>query len=180
MSVTKISNRYAKSLIDLCKKQGIMEPVIEDTKAFLELTRNREFELFLKSPIIESDKKLKVFEKLLGSKVNIELLGFFKMVIRKGRENILPEIMNVVLDQYNLMKGVTKIFITSASELSQKELERISAKLKESKLATDKLEFVRKIDPTLIGGFVLEIGDKLYDASIAGKIKKVKKQLIEK
>jgi F-type H+-transporting ATPase subunit delta len=178
MSVSKISNRYAKSLIDLAREKNILEDIIEDVTGFLQAADNKDFVLFLKSPIINGDKKEKVFEELFGKKVHQETMAFFKMVIKKGRENILPQILNRVLEAYKEMKGITTVTITSATELTVEEFDRISNKLTEAKLASDNVEFIKKIDSSIIGGFIIEIGDKLYDASIAGKMKKLKKELI--
>jgi F-type H+-transporting ATPase subunit delta len=180
MSVSKISNRYAKSLIDFSREKGILDVIIEDVKAFLKMTENKDFSLFLRSPIIHADKKLDVFEELVGSAVQTELMDFFKMVIRKGRENILPEILDVVLEKYNEMRGVTTAVITSAVALSEREVQKIAGKLKNTALAGEKIEFIHKIDPALIGGFIIEVGDKRYDASIVGKMKKMKNQLSAK
>jgi F-type H+-transporting ATPase subunit delta len=180
MSVSKISNRYAKSLLNLCKEKNILEEVVGDVSAFLEMTENRDFELFLRSPIIQSDKKLAVFQELLGGNVNAEMMDFLKMVVRKGRENILPEILEVFLSKYNELKGVTNVVLTSAVELSETEVEKIAAKLKNTSLTSDNVAFTKKVDPALIGGFIIEIDDKRYDASIAGKMQKMKNQLISK
>jgi len=178
MSVSKIANRYAKSLIDLGKERGVLETIITDVSAFIEMAGNRDFTLFLKSPIIKSDKKLLVFDELFKGKVHDESMAFFRMVIKKGRENILVEILKNVLAKYKEMKGVTTVVLTSATELSDDEFNKISDKLKATSLASDNVEFIKKIDPTIVGGFIIEIGDKLYDASIAGKMKKIKKELI--
>lgn len=178
MSVSKITNRYAKSLFDLAREKNILELVVEDARGFIEIAKNRKFSLLLKSPIIHAEKKWEVFEKIFGGKVHKETLNFFGLVIRKGRENILPQMMIDVVDDYNRLKGITTVTLTSATELSQKEFDRIATWLKQSKLATENVEFIKKIDPAIGGGFIIEIGDKLYDASIAGKIKKLKKELI--
>ena len=180
MSVSKISNRYAKSLIDLCVQRNTLDEVINDAKSFIDVTENREFEMFLRSPIVQSDKKIAVFNDLFDGKVHEELMSFFKMVIRKGRELILPEIMKVVLVKYNEMKGVTRVYITSAVELNDAEFDRISEKLSKSSIATENVEFIKEVDPALVGVFIIEIDDKRYDTSIAGKMKKLKNQLIAK
>ena len=177
MSVSKIANRYAKSFIDLGKEKNQLDELISDLKSFLEMTANKDFSVFLKSPIINADKKLNVFNAMFEDKVHEETMAFFRMVVRKGRENILPQIIQNVLDRYNQRLGITKVNITSASQLSENEINKITEKLKKSSLVIDRIEFVKNIDPALLGGFIIEIGDKLIDASIAGKMKKIRKEL---
>lgn len=178
MSVSKIANRYAKSFIDLGKERNVLDALILDVKSFLEMTENRDFLLFLKSPIINAEKKLKVFNAMLEGKVKEETMAFFQLVVKKGRESILPQILHNVLDRYNDMQGVTKVHVTSASELSEDDFKKISDKLKKSSLVKERIEFVKNIDSSLVGGFIIEIDDKLLDASIAGKMNKIRKQLI--
>jgi F-type H+-transporting ATPase subunit delta len=178
MSVSKISKRYAKSLVDLSRNKKNLDEVVGDVKSFLNLAGNREFKVFLKSPIIHAEKKSAVFNEMFKGKIQEDLLNFFHMVIKKGRENILMEILEVVVDMYNELKGVTKVVITSAVKLSDKEFDKISAKLKNTSLASENVEFEEKVDPALIGGFIIQVGDKRYDASIAGKLKKLNQELI--
>lgn len=180
MSVSNISNRYAKSLIDLCIEKKVLDEVIGDVKAFVKLTDNRDFELFLRSPIIHGEKKISVFDNMLKGQIHEELMTFFKLVIRKGREDILPDILKVVLAKYKEMKGVTTVILTSAVELSQKEFDKISEKLKKTSIATENVEFIKNVDPALIGGFIIQIEDQRYDSSIDGKMKKLRNQLIAK
>jgi F-type H+-transporting ATPase subunit delta len=139
---------------------------------------NRDFAVFLKSPIIHVEKKMEVFNALFEGKVEGETLNFYQLVVQKGREKVLPLIMQHVIEEYKKMKGITTVTITSASEMSEKEFDRISDKLRKSGMASENVEYIQKIDPAIIGGFVIEIGDKLYDASVAGKLKKLRKELI--
>ena len=178
MSVSKIAGRYAKSLIDLGRERQAMDAIVADIGHFLEMSQQRDFNMFLKSPIINADKKWKVFIALLSGKVHPGLMDFFRMVIYKGRENILPEILRVVVQKHKEMIGMTTVVITSAVALEDKVLDRITEKLKKAKLVDRQVEYIRKIDPDVIGGFVIEIGDLRYDASIAGKVRKIHKELI--
>jgi len=99
-------------------------------------------------------------------------------VIQKNRENILPEIIDRVIAMYKEMKGITMVRLISASEMNEQALARIDEKLKKAGLVANVAEFELEVDPSLIGGFVIEIDDKLYDASVAGKMKKLSKELI--
>ena len=145
MSVSKIANRYAKSLIDLGKEKGVLETIISDVSAFIEMAENKEFSIFLKSPIIKSEKKLLVFEELLRGKVHDESMAFFRMVIKKGRENILVEILKNVLARYKEMQGVTTVILTSATELSEDEFKKISDVIVANRLSENLLDVQTKV-----------------------------------
>ena len=178
MGNIKISGRYAKSLLDLAVEKKAVEAVYQDAIFFLGLTALRDFFLMMKSPVIKSDKKIKIFEALLNDKINALTMAFFRIVIQKGREQFLKEIMQELVSQYNVMKGITIVKFTSAVPVD----DALSAKMEEviaknSSLKT--IEWQKNINEDLIGGFVLEFDNKLFDASIAFDLKAVKKQFLD-
>ena len=85
MSISRISARYAKSLIDLAVEQNVLDQVVNDIQAFIGITKNRDFYLLLKSPIINTTKKLQIFKSIFEGKVNNITYSFFDIIIRKGR-----------------------------------------------------------------------------------------------
>lgn len=174
MSVTKIASRYAKSLLDLAREQGVLEEVLSDIKAFQKVTDNRDFYLMLKSPIVKADKKQAVISTLFAGKVNNLTLEFLKILVRKGREIYLPEIDDQFIEQYKKLKHITTVKITSASPLSDQQLKVIQSKLKSSSITDENLDIETEVNEDLIGGFVIEIGDKLYDASVIHKLETMK------
>ena len=159
MSVSRISSRYAKSLMELSLDRNELEVVKKDILYFIEAMRNRDLYLLLKSPIINAGK------------------AFLEIVIKKGREMYLPEIAADFIGQYKFYNKISTIKITTASPLSQESMNDIKSKLLSSNITMDKLEVTEKVDPSIIGGFIIEAGDKLYDASIAHKLEEMKKNL---
>ena len=176
MSVTSIASRYAKSLIDLAGEQGNLEAVVDDMQGMKQVISNRDFYLLLKSPIVKTDKKISIFEAIFAGKSNPLTLGFINILARKGRERYLPEIVDEFLNQYRALKNISKVSIKTATPISDNILSKIQAKLEESEATRAKVEVESSVDESLIGGFVLEIGDKLYDASLAHKIERLKKE----
>ena len=172
----RIASRYAKSLIDLAIEQGKLDIVLEDINAFVEATKNRDFVLLLKSPIVKSDKKEKVLDAIFKGKIN-ELTGsFLHIIVRKGRESQLAEIAQEFINQYREIKGISTVNIVSAEPLSEDALSAIRQKLVESKLTHQNIEFSTSVDNDLIGGFVISFEDKLYDASVSHQLNELRKQ----
>ena len=176
--MSRVASRYAKALIDLAVEQGKLEDIYSDITSFQQVAKNRDFELMLKSPIIKGDKKGKVFDAIFGGKVDAMTSKFFEIVLRKGREADLPSIADAVIEQYRNMKNVSSVTLTSAAVLSASALEAIKSKLITEGTFSENIEFQTAVDPSLIGGFRLEFGDKLYDASVAYKLEQLKKQLL--
>lgn len=179
MSVTKIASRYAKSLIDLAKEEGKLETVIGDIKGFNEAMSNRDLYLLVKSPIVKADKKQSIFKAIFDGKVDKMTSAFFDIIIRKGREQYLPEIADAVITQHKILQGITEATITTATPITEAQLLSIKEQLSSIGVAQGKVELTTKIDPSIVGGFILESGDKLYDASIMSKLAGLKKEILD-
>ncbi|MBK9151277.1 MAG: ATP synthase F1 subunit delta [Saprospiraceae bacterium] len=176
MSISRISARYAKSLIDLATERNALETVVDDIRSFNEIVKNRDFYLLLKSPIINTTKKLSIFKSLFEGKVNPITYAFFDIIIRKGREMYLPEISSEFMAQYKQMKNISSVTLTTASPLQDATVNQIKARLSDAIHGT--IELTTKVNPDLIGGFVIETGDRRYDASVAHQLDKIKKEFI--
>ncbi len=176
MSINKIASRYAKSLLDLAKDQNKVERILEDVKTFKQATENRDLYLLLKSPIVKADKKLSILKEIFEGKLDELTMAFVNIITKKGREAYLPEINEEFIAQHRALNRISKIRVTTAEKMSDSDLASIKAKLQASTVTLDNLEIETKIDPSIIGGFVIEIGDKLYDASVSHKLDELKKQ----
>ena len=181
MSVSRISSRYAKSLLDLALERNELDAILKDIEYFNEAIKNRDLYLLVKSPIINTTKKLHIFNLLFNGKLSKTTMAFFDIIIKKGREMFLPEISADFISQYKDYKDYNKIstvIITTATPLNDTLLGDIKIKLLASQITMDRLDIVTKIDPNIIGGFMIEVGDKLYDASVVHKLDQLKKEFI--
>ena len=180
MSVIRIASRYAKSLLDLAKDQNVMAEVVSDMEGFTKMVENRDLYLLLKSPIINVGRKGAIFNALFDGKVNKLTKAFFDIVLRKGREGLLPEIAEEFINQYKSMKGISSVTLTTASPIGEAALEAIKVKLLGSSATDQVLDIETKIDESIIGGFIVEIGDKLIDASVSHKLAELAKSMTSK
>jgi F-type H+-transporting ATPase subunit delta len=177
MSETRVSNRYAKSLIDLAKEQNILEQVFNDMQVFKStVDQNSELSNLLKSPIVDAEKKNSILNKLFSGTFNQLTTKFFEVVIRKKREYYLYDIANAFINQYRLMNNITTATVTTASAMSSQTLQDITQLLEKN--TGKKVIIESKLNPSLIGGMVVQIEDKLFDASISGKLRKAKQELL--
>lgn len=176
MSVSRISTRYAKSLVDIAVEKNELETVLADIKGFTEVLKNRDFYLLIKSPIVNTSKKLSIFKSIFDGKINKITQGFFDIIIRKGREMYLPEICAEFIAQYKELKNISSVTLTTAGTLNDNTITEIKRKLSEGAAIKGEIELTSKVNPDLIGGFVIEMGDRLYDASVAHQLEKLKKE----
>jgi len=177
MSDVRVASRYAKSLIELAQERGILENVYQDMLLFTKtVTASRDLGLMLRNPIVKHDKKLAVLKAIFAGKVNDLTLSFFTIVTEKNREAVLSTVATEFLTQYNLLKKVQKAQVTTAIPLTpalRTEINRMV--MNRTGMETVVLEEV--VDPAIIGGFVLRIGDVQIDDSISTSLLRLKNKL---
>jgi F-type H+-transporting ATPase subunit delta len=172
----RLAGRYAKSLIDLSLEKGKLESVHAEMQWLNDACKSsREFVALLKSPIIKGDKKIKILEAVTAGKVGEIVAGFNRLLIKKGRESVLPEIAVAFLSQYKVHKGINTVKLATASPISESTRNAIMEQVRKS-VGYENIELEEKVNEDLIGGFVLQIGDKLIDASIAYDLRTLAKQ----
>jgi F-type H+-transporting ATPase subunit delta len=176
MSVQRIASRYAKSLMDLAVEQNKLERVLEDVQSFRGATEVRDFYLLLKSPIVHASKKVSILKALFGDKYDELTMAFLNIIVNKSREPFLPEIAAEFIAQYRNMKGISSVKLITANPIDESSLNAIKAKLMASDETDQTVEISTTVDPDLIGGFIIEFEDKIYDASIAHQIEQLKKE----
>ena len=172
----RLASRYAKSIIDLAVEKGQLEILYNDMQYLQAVCKaSREFTNLLKSPIITGDKKQLVLDAVTKDKVSQLTAMFNTLLIKKGRESDLPEIVDAVVAQYNQINGIHKVKLVTAVAVSDDLKKSITAKLiGEAGLQNVELETVT--DESIIGGFKLEFNNNLVDASILRDLNDVKKQ----
>ena len=176
MQNPRLAQRYAKSLIDLAAEMDQLDPVHDDILLLRAIcSQNREFVLMLKSPIISADKKNKIINAVTHGKISEVTRTFIKLLCSKNRESVLPEIITSFIEQYNKVKGIHKVKLTTAIPVSEEIKNSIIHNI-ESSASIKNIELETSVDEKLIGGFVLEIEGKLIDGSILRDLNDVKKQ----
>lgn len=172
----RLAQRYAKSLIDLALEQNQLEPVFADMQWLQSVTKtNRDFVNLLRSPVVKADTKKKVIAAVAGDRISNLSNSFINLLITKGRENNLPEIIGAFIAAYKEHKNIQTVKLTTATPVSDETRKAIVEQVKKT-AGFQNIELEEKVNPDIIGGFVLQVGDKLVDASIAYDLKAIAKQ----
>jgi F-type H+-transporting ATPase subunit delta len=176
MTDFRAASRYVKSLLGLAVEQNALEAVHADMQLFAKVcAENRQFELLLRNPIVKHDKKRDILERVFKGKVHPLTMAIFDIITKKNSEPLLPAIAREFHMAYNVYKGVGSAIITTAVPLDaslRAEIERIAKGLSDKK----QVELKEIVDADIIGGFVLEVGDKQIDASMKNKLNALKVQ----
>jgi len=179
MSDYKIVSRYARSILELSAENEQLERTIENAKFLGEVIKTRAFLNFLNNPVIRSEKKIRVFREIFKEDLESIFFKFIELVTRKGRENLLPKITKEIIVQYKVMKHISDIHLTTAVKLDKSFLDRFNELLLESPITDEKVNLITKENSKIIGGFILQVDDKLLDMSVRTKLKKLENEIIE-
>jgi F-type H+-transporting ATPase subunit delta len=176
MQNPRLASRYAKSILDLAVEQNQLDSTLADMQLLYAVTHQcPDFTSMLRSPIIKGDKKNAIIEAVIGEKLSVLSKLFIKLLVAKGREGNLPEISDAFLSQYRTLKSIRTVKLTTAVPVSDSVKESIRSKVIAS-MPGMKIEMKEEVKPELIGGFVLQVDDKLVDASIRRDLNEVKAQ----
>lgn len=171
-----VVNRYATALFEIAKEQGAMIKFKEEALAIVNLLQETpEYMLLLGHPSVVEANKLEMVQEAFGGKVADEFVGLIELIIKKSRTEYLLDILMEFIKMAKEAEGILKGTITSAMPLTNKQIAQIETNLEQSTGKTLELEVT--VDPSLIGGMIVRVGDKVVDGSIKGQMDTLKSQL---
>lgn len=169
-----VASRYAKSLIDLAQETGQLEEVRKDMQLINEVSKNnRDFIVLLQSPVVKTDKKQAIFKQLFEGKVSKTTFAFLNLLASKRRESYIADVASAFDEQYKTLKNIITVKVESAVPLDEKTKAEILAPVKSAHKGA--IALVEKVNPSLIGGFVLTINDTQIDHSVRRKLNDLRK-----
>ena len=171
---------YAKALLGAAEKVGNAEAVVDELNSFIDGVLDKVPNLgeTLSSPRIAVELKTAMLDKALSGKASVELLNFLKVVARHGRFNCVEAIRQAAREQLNELRDRVEVNLVTAEPLNSDSIELIVNRLKVV-LGKD-VDLHVDVDPELIGGVVLRVGDTVYDASVANRLVRLKDELLSK
>ncbi len=171
-----LNTRYARALLSLAVENNILERSYADMKMVHEVFRqNKELTVVLISPVVRNAKKQKLVSHIFQNGVHPLMLRFMMIIIRKQRGNMLEGISGAYLTVYKQYLGIEQVKVTTAVPLNDSLRDRAMEAAR--KLTMHEIEFEEAVDPDLIGGFILNLGDKQYNASVKRRFQQIKKHL---
>ena len=175
---SKVAKRYAKALLDYSVEKAVEDAFFQEISSLVEVVReNPDLRALLHSPIVRMEIKHKVLQEVFSQRSAILNL-LIEILLENKRVSDLYDIAREYIIQYNRYKGKTTAYLTTAVELS----ESLKAQFVQKAIALSggkKITLESRVEPQLIGGFILRIDDLQYNASIAHKLYGIKEQLSE-
>lgn len=177
MNRSVLNNRYAKALLALAEENNILERSYTDLRLVHEVfATNKEIKVLLKSPVIRVGRKQAVLRHLFEQKLHPLVLNYMLIIVRKQRGHLLDGISGAFLKVYKQYLGIETVRITTATPLTEKIREQ--ALMAAQQLTPHEIEFEEKVDPDIVGGFILDLEDKQYNASVQYRMARMRKHLM--
>ena len=174
MSDSRAATRYAKAVLDFAMEQKAADKVEKDMKDIIAtIAESNELKQVLSSPVVKSEIKKASLKAIFKDGGQITM-GLLETLMANKRLDLLNEVALKYIAQYEQRKGEDVAYVTSAVPLTKALEDKILAQV--ASLTGKKVTLENKVDEALVGGFVLRVGDLQYDASIASKLKSLKRE----
>lgn len=172
------AERYARALFDLAKEEKAIDQFGQDlTEVFALLQANTELEKLLYHPRVQESDKKEMMTKILRGQVKPLILNFILLLIDKGRINLLKEMIELYHQMAQEAKGIVEVQVETAFTLSPENRMNLTAKLKQ--MTGKEIAMKEAVNPALIGGIRIRVGDKVIDGTIERHLERIKESLAQ-
>ena len=172
-----ITTPYAEAFLQLCDAAGDTEAVILQVRQVLEIWNgSSELREAMASPVLEPDAKKAALEQIFAAEISPNFLNLLKLLSDRQRIGFLDAVLERLRELHRDQNGIALATITAATPLSDEQQAQLVEKVK-AVAGTDKVETVVQVDPNLIGGFVIRVGSKVIDSSLAGQVRRLALEL---
>ncbi len=176
-----VSKTYGEALFEVAMESGEDKAgeLLEEIGAVRKIVAdNPRFDELMKHPGIPKQEKLQVVDTVFRGRASEELVNFLEVIVTKERYRDLPAVFDYFTEKVKERKKIGIAYVTTATELSDSQKSAVRARLLETS-GYRKMEMHYSTDPSLIGGMVIRIGDRVVDSSIRTKLDSLTKQLLQ-
>lgn len=178
MAEQKVSARYALSLLDSAIQKNLLDTVSQDIEFVSSVLKNNpNLNRMLENPVVKPEIKSAILEEIFKNKVNSETMDFLLFVIKKKREEILFSILEKFKDLRDKELGYVNVNVLVAAEFTDSQKDELKNKLQNT--LQKKVRMNYKVDEKILGGFIVQAGDTVYNSSIKHQLDLLRKHFNE-
>ncbi len=170
------AKRYAQAVFSLGKEQGTLDAWGDDLAMLSRVVADDRIALYLTNPTVAAERRIEALESSLDTNVQPEARNLARMLIERDRTMLIPEIREIFDDQLRAERGIAVAQVTTAERLDDAEQDLIRQKVET--MTGKMIELALKIDPEIIGGIIIRIGDQVIDGSVRNKLEKMRSRLM--
>ena len=174
-----IAQRYSDALVELAKDGKLtFDEINKDLNTIKEILNNsKDLDAFLKTPLVSAEDKIEVIGKIFAQEINPLIVNFLKLIVEKNRFETLDEILTAFAEAKDNENNIKRVSVTSAIEMNEEAKEKLKNKL-ENKLNKNVIIDLN-INPDIIAGLIIKIGDNVIDMSLKHKLEDLSKNIIK-
>ena len=174
MRPSSTARRYAEAAFEVARQDGDIDGWLSDLEAAVDAVQDSETAAYFKDPSVAMEHKMETLERGFSS-VRPHVLNLLRVLVSRHRLHLLPAILEEFQELERQARGILEADITVARELDENERARIGDQLDE--LTGRRVELRTHVDPSILGGVVVRIGDRLIDASVAGRLQRLRQEM---
>lgn len=172
-----VSKRYAKAIFDIAVSKDLVDKIESELQLIVDtLSENQQLKELISHPKITFDERKNIIESIFSSSLTEDTLNFVSVLLEKGREKFLPNVLEEYIYFSDSLKNVIRATVYSVVELDEVQMNLIRLRLAE-KLSKSVI-LSNKIDASLIGGIYIKAADQIIDGSVKGKLNELKKLML--
>jgi F-type H+-transporting ATPase subunit delta len=176
MAVSRSSaRRYAEAAFEIATADGTLDEWLRDLKLAADAVRQPTVQRLLGNPAVAVAVRLKAADDALGTRISDKAVNLIRLLIRRRRIELLPQVAARYEELYERQKGIVRATITSAAPLDDAELQAIQSRL--SQMTGGTLRTDVNVDPSLLGGVIVRIGDRMIDGSVRGRLERLRNRI---
>ncbi|HEX7612240.1 MAG TPA: ATP synthase F1 subunit delta, partial [Candidatus Limnocylindrales bacterium] len=177
MSDFGAGRRYAEAAFELAVRDDKVDAWQRDLALAAAMARDARVVRVVDNPAVPFSERRKVVEQLLGKHVSPQALNLALLLAKRGRFGVLPSVSSEYEAKVRQTRGIVAATVTTPEPLSARELAAVQVRVEQ--LTGAKVELATGVDPGLIGGLTIKIGDRLIDASVRGRLERLRGRLIQ-
>jgi F-type H+-transporting ATPase subunit delta len=171
-----VAKRYAKALFDIAQQQQIVAEVEDQLKLIVQAIASEvDVQKFLALPSVDANRKIELLRGVFADRVSYIVLNTLELLLTNGRQDVIADVYGAYVKIAGEALGQARATVYTAHALSAEELDKVAAQF--SQVTGKKITAEQVVEPALLGGIQVRIGDRLYDGSLAGKLNRLQKSL---
>jgi F-type H+-transporting ATPase subunit delta len=169
------ARRYAEAAFEIAQADGTLDEWLRDLKLAADAVGQPAVERLLANPAVAVAVRVQAADDALGKRIADKTLNLVRLLIRRRRIELLPQVARRYEELYERQKGIVRATITSAAPLDDAELQAIQSRL--SQMTGGTLRTDVSVDPSLLGGVIVRIGDRMIDGSVRGRLERLRNRI---
>lgn len=175
MAGRSTARRYAEAAFGIAERDGTVEQWLTELRTAADALSTDDAMRVLANPAVPARDRHQVAQNILGDRVSGPPMNLIKLLLQRGRIERLPDVAREFRRLYDRREGITNAIVTSAAPLDDREVGALRERLE--MMTGGRIDMTTLVDPSILGGLVVRLGDRLIDGSVRGRLQRLRSRL---